>query len=458
MSNESNILELEEFTATSFAGISSSHPVVIDFTKRRKNQNIVEFTGDQGAGKSSTLMGILYAMGATFDIDKKKLLNREDGALDVNLKFTYDGDQYQVVANDKRTELKKLGENGKWKTEDSPVAMLRKIFGPVGLSPFSLKSMKGKDQIKFFQTMFGSGEDASKKMQAVEKEIDEKFSLRRDVNRDVKALSSALELEPLFQKYEASQERFKTVTNAEKEKKKFDDLAKKKADYDRYKANLDLLKAGLTDTQSKIQRLKAELAAAEAEEIEVSERIEKGNKWMEDNEIILSDYEAANKEWLNLSQKLADYEKWKDILRREKQLNEKQELAVTYDGELVDLREKLLKLTKSCLPKVEGLTVKVAAGLDKTDQPEGVFYTVPGKEDEQPIHELSQSEFESMWAKILVAADMNFLFFENLSDFGSMTLGLFNELSKEGIIIFGTRTNPSIKEMGIAFKTKIEYK
>lgn len=456
MANESNILELEEFTANSFAGINRSNPIVIDFTKRRKNQNIIEFTGDQGAGKSSTLMGILYAMGATFDIDKKKLLNREDGAIDVNLKFTYDGEQYQVVVSDKRTELKKMAENGKWKTEDSPVAMLRKIFGPVGLSPFSLKSMKGKDQIKFFQTMFGSGEDASRKMQAVEREIEEKFALRRDANRDVKALSSALEIEPLFQKYEASQEKFKTVINAEKEKKKFDELAKKKADYDRYKSNLGLLKAGLTDTQSKIERLKAELAAAEAEEIEVKERIEKGDKWMEDNENILSDYEIANKEWLNLSQKLADQEKWKDILRREKQLNEKSELAVTYDGELVELREKLLKLTKSCLPKVEGLTVKVAAGLDKTDQPEGVFYTVPGKDEEQPIHELSQSEFEAMWAKILVAADINFLFFENLSDFGSMTLGLFNELSKEGIIIFGTRTNPSVKEMGIAFRAKIE--
>ena len=143
-----NVLELEKFEANSFAGISSTSPVIIDFTAKRKNQNVVEFTGDQGSGKSSTLMGILYAMGATFNLDKKKLLNSIDSAIDETLSFKYEGESYQVIVKTARIELKKLNENGKWSAVDSPVAMLRKMFGPVGLSPFSVKELKGKASAK----------------------------------------------------------------------------------------------------------------------------------------------------------------------------------------------------------------------------------------------------------------------------------------------------------------------
>lgn len=453
---EQNILELEEFKANSFMGISQSDPIVIDFTARRKNQNFVEFTGDQGTRKTSTLMGILFAMGGTFNLDKKKLFNREDGAIDVNLKFTYNEEQYQVAANSTRTELKKLNEAGKWKAEDSPIAMLKKIFGPVGLSPLSVKEMKGKDQIQFFQQMFGSGEEASKKMRQLETDIDKIFADRRDINREAKQLSSALELEPLFQKREASEEKFKKLISADKEKAKFDDLAKKKSGYDQYQNTLAAAKGGLKDVKNHIADLEEQLVAAQNKEKALIESVEKGDKWVEANKGIVKEFEAANKEWLNLSQILADQEKWKDILRREKIFNEKTEQSVTLTGELDEAREKLLKLTKSCLPKVEGLSIKVAAGLDKTDQPEGVFYIVPGKKEEQPIHELSQSENEGMWAEILIAADVPFLFFENLNNFGSMTIGLLNRLAKEeGVVIFGTRTNPSIKEIGISFEAKL---
>lgn len=445
-----NILELEKFESTSFAGISSNSPVVIDFTAKRKNQNVVEFIGDQGSGKSSTLMGILYAMGATFNLDKKKLLNSIDAAIDETLSFKYDGESYQVVAKTSRVELKKQNDNGKWSAVDSPMALLRKIFGPVGLSPFSVKELKGKDQIKYFQDMFGSGEDASTKMKKLEDDIDVLFAQRRDVNRDAKSLSSALELEPLFQNYEKSLERFKKPVSADKEKKAYEEIAKKNADFEKNKALLSSLTEELGAKTEEIVELRQQLDKAIKEESALKERVEKGKKWEQDNKNIPKEFEAAHKEWLNLAQVLADYEKWKQILAKEKQLTEIQEAATAATGQLDELREKLLKLTKSCLPKVDGLEIKVAAGLDKADKPEGVFY------NDQPIHELSESEYTDLWCKIWDAAGVNFIFIENITSMGSGAVKTMNQIAKNGGMIFATHMDRSSKDMSIVFKAKID--
>lgn len=452
MSSKNNILELERFEANSFAGISSSNPIVIDFTSKRKNQGVVEFLGDQGTRKSSTLMGILYAMGSTFSIEKKRLLNSKDGVIDVTLDFSHDGYKYRVIGKSDRIELKKLTESGKWaKPEDgSPVELLRKMFGPVGLSPFNVREMKPKQQIEYFRNMFGTGDDASKRMTKLEEEIEKVFSNRRETNREVKALSNALEIEPLFQNYEKSQERFAKPVNAEKEKKAYEEMSKQNADYSRYKDNLDMLKVEHKTLSDEIASLERRLKEAKKEAEETAQRIANGDKWMEDNKNIPEQFEAASKQWINLANTLADYEKWKAILRKEKELNEKQELAITQTGELDTLREKLMKETKKCLPDVDGLEIKLATGIDKADQPEGAYFRG------QPIHELSQSEYEGMWAEILIAAGMNFLFFENMNNFGSVTIGLLNELAKQGVLIFGTRTDPKVKEIDIHFKAKVD--
>jgi len=389
-------------------------------------------------------------MGAAIDIDKKKLCNSEDGKIDVNLKFTYDGDRYHVIADDKRTILKKLSEDGKWRPEDSPMNMLRKIFGPVGLSPFAVREMKGRDQIKYLQEMFGVDEGASKKMKKLEEEVDDIFIRRRDANREVTALKNALEIEPLYQNYEASMTRFAKPLSAEKEKAAFDTISKNKSDYDRYAENLNMLKASHKDAVADIERLKKELAEAEALEKELATRVEKGDKWMADNKDVPVKYEAAQKDWLNLSKTLADQEKWKDIMRREKQFNEKTELATDLTGQLDEKREQLLKLTKKCLPDVPGLDIKVATGLDKTDKPEGVFF------NDQPIHELSESQYTALWCEIFDAAGVNFIFLENITSFGSKAISIFNELAKNGAIVFATRMDRKVKEMGVSFKNKIE--
>lgn len=69
MANETDKIELVRFEAESFMGISQTDKVVIDFTSMRKNR-FVELSGDQGQGKTSTLLGLMYAMCGNVPLEK----------------------------------------------------------------------------------------------------------------------------------------------------------------------------------------------------------------------------------------------------------------------------------------------------------------------------------------------------------------------------------------------------
>src|SRR5688572_22806879 len=268
MNNEK--IELISYDGKSFKGNSKNDSVFIDFSKMRKNQGFVELMAKEGKKKTSTLTGIAYAMGAELSLDKKRLFNSLDNDLDEELIGKKGDQEYKVEVSASRISVKRKVNDEKWKPadDDTPAEMVRKLFGPVGLFPMNVQQMKGRQQIEFFQGMFGSGPDASKKMQKLENDINTKYYKRRDINSEATLLKGALEVEPLFQNYEASLKKFANPISAEKEKKQYEEKAKNNSDYERYKTNLELLKVELTDTQVHIANLKKQLEAAEKQEKE----------------------------------------------------------------------------------------------------------------------------------------------------------------------------------------------
>lgn len=449
----SETINLERFEAKSFMGIDKSKPVIIDFTKRKKNQKIVELVGDEALCKTSTICGILYAMGAAFDINKKQLFNTTDGKLDVNLKFSYDGEKYEVIVADERISLKKYDESAdKWKKEDEPVATLKRIFGPVGLSPFVLRTMKGKDQIEYIQDLFGSGEDTKKKHRQLETDYDNLFDKRRDVNRIIKNLKGALESEPLFQNYEASQEKFKTKIVADKERLAYEDISKKNREYLNYKDNiLPEKKKALTSKEKEIADLEERLAVAKKEKDAIKANIDKAEKWVEDNKDVPKQFKKADEDWMNLSNKLADQKTWTDILEKEKELRDAEKASAKATSQLDDLDLQMLKLTSSYLPKIPGLKLKVRPSIDKDKEEVGLFY------NDFTMAQLNESEFAKLWARVFIEKEMSFLFFENLNSYGSGAINVINELAKEdGVLVFGTRMERKQKHLEINFNTKVE--
>src|SRR5688572_33318972 len=207
-------LNLQLFEAKDFMGISSDAPILIDFSKNKGNA--VKLSGDQGTRKTSTITALMYIMGAAFSVDTKNFFNQKDEAIDVELKFKYDGDEYHVVANSTRFNLKRKFKD-RWVPESEPKNMLRKMFGNLGVSPMFLKELRGKDQIKWIKETFGVEEEASKKEVKLTNGLKEAEVTRRDVNREIKALKGALDVEPLYNDYENSLKKFKDTPNAKKE-------------------------------------------------------------------------------------------------------------------------------------------------------------------------------------------------------------------------------------------------
>src|SRR5688572_6894273 len=184
MNNEK--FELISYDGKSFRGISKNDSVFIDFSKMRKNQGFVELMAKEGKKKTSTLTGIAYAMGAELSLDKKRLYNSLDNDLDEELTGKKGDQEYKVEVSASRISVKRKVNDEKWKVadDDTPAAMIKKLFGTVSIFPPDVPKMKGRQQIEFFQGMFASGSDANKKMQKLESDIDAKFYERRNINRE----------------------------------------------------------------------------------------------------------------------------------------------------------------------------------------------------------------------------------------------------------------------------------
>ena len=437
-------IHLKKFEAAAFKGIDSHNPVVIEFPK---NKNVIKVKGNEGTGKTSTIEALMYLMGAQFNVDMKSLRNLEEG-IDTNLEFEHNGSKYKIEANNTRVSLKELvGE--KWVPENSPKELIRSMFGVLGVSPIFLRELAGKKQIQWFKETFGGDEEASKKELKVVSQINSVFDGRREVNRSVKAVKGWLDSNELYNDYETSQEKFKKPISAEKEQKRIKELAAKKSEYDKNKQGLQYLNQQLNQKAFDVADLEAQLSQAKKEKQELAARVKKGEELIASSNGIEKEYDAANKEWLNISKTLAEQEQWKEVLAKEKEYNELLQGSTEADATLDKLRLELLKLTKAYLPKVEGLEVKIKTAM--TDEEEGIYYH--GK----TLAMLSESELWGLFAEhIWPFHDVKFIFCENVNSLGSNAVSILNKLAKDGAVIFATEMERSKKEREFSITTKID--
>lgn len=446
-----NELTLKRFEAKDFLGIDMSNPIVIEFDNARKGQNITRLSGDQGVGKTSTLTALMYVMGAAFNVDLKTFKNVKDEKIDVNLEFEHNGEKYVVTASgaNGRIVLKKyFGEADKFVSIGEPKQMLKTIFGNLGVSPMFLKELAGKKQIQWFKDTFGDNPRINKQEEEIVSKLKVKEDSRREVNRDLKLITGALETNPLYQNYENNLKKFEKPVVAENEKKKFEAITEKKKSFDKYSGALDDLKEEKEINDKHIVSLKQQLADAEKESKELEKRIEDGKKWVEDNKAVVKEYEVAEKEWLDMAKKVAEYANWKTVLDQEKKLMECQDKSQTYDGEIDELRKDLMELTQKYLPKIKGLEVRVKVGLD--DEDEGIYF------ENKTLAQLSESELWGLFLQIWDAKGVRFVFCENISSLGSDAVAILNGLAKEGAHVFATEMERKKKEIQVTFETKIQ--
>jgi hypothetical protein len=444
------MLKLKSFTANSFMGISADDPMIITLPEGKGvARPITLLKGNQGTKKTSTLMGIAYGLAAAFNIDPKNFINTTDNAIDEELEVE-DGDkeEYKILVGTNRVALKKrVGD--KYQNMSEPKAMIRKMAGPIGLSPMFLKEKEGKKQIQWFKETFGTDEEASKKELKKIADLKNKVEERKVTNREIKATKGWLDLSPLFQSYEKSQKKFSTPINAEKEKAKFDELSKKKTAYHQYENTLAVTKAELVDLDGSIADMEIRLKLLKEKKVHLSESVVKGEKWIEQNKPVLKEYEAANTAWLNLSKDMTEYSQWKEVLKKEKEYNALLEQNIQENADIEKLRTELLKITKSYLPEIEGLEIYVQTGLDE-EREDGIYF------QGRTLAQLSESELWDLFMQIWEQKGVQFIFIENINALGSEAIKTLNRLAKLGYNIFASEMDRSKKEIGVSFEKKVE--
>ena len=146
---------------------------------------------------------------------------------------------------------------------------------------------------------------------------------------------------------------------------------------------------------------------------------------------------------------MTEQNEWKEMLAKEKQYNEAIDLNNEQEAKIAELRKDLLKLTKSYLPDIDGLEVRVKLSLD--DEDEGLYY------QNKTLAQLSESELWDLFIQIWEDNDVRFIFCENIQDLGSEAIKTMNRLVKEKKAkIFASEMERGKKEMEVSFETKID--
>lgn len=441
-------LHLIEFEANSFAGIDKEQPVIIHF----KNKPVTLLRGDQGTNKSSTLNALMSVMGAVFNFESKNFVNKKDDTIDVKLKFNHKGTDYEVMQSGNRVTLKRFyKESNKWIAEGSPKETLREIFGNLGVSPMFLKDLPGKKQIEWFKETFGATEDVSKKEKKLQADLEKIFAQRRDLNRAIKETDGALKSNVLYKNYEKNQVKFAKHLSAEKEKEKLQTLQTKKESFDKAKSGLDNLKEKRKGHTDRIAQLQKQIDEEVQSRSIVEKRIAEGEAYIAASNGIEKEYSEANEAYLNISKTIAEQTQWKDVLKKEKELDEMEQTVVLATDQIAQLRVAILELTSTYLPKIKGLEIRTKGfSIDTGDEDEGIFY------QDKSLAQLSESELWDLFLLIWEKMEVYFVFCENISSLGSQAVQTLNRLAKEKKAqIFASEVDRKKDTMEISFETKI---
>ena len=147
--------------------------VVVEITP---DGNIIQITGRNGSGKSSTIDAIWYCLGGADNIPKRPIRMGQDkgyirldlGELIVERTFTAKGSYLKVT-------------NADGLSFQSPQKVLDKLVGALSFDPLAFMRMRPADQISQLQNLTGVNGAAVAEANKTD------YEARRDINRDAKA-------------------------------------------------------------------------------------------------------------------------------------------------------------------------------------------------------------------------------------------------------------------------------
>lgn len=243
--------------------LKSSNVKRLSAIEIKPDGNLVVIGGANGAGKSSVLDSILYALAGGKSLPGKPV---RDGELKAEIEVRLDGDPPLIVKKrikaDGAATLEILQDqgNGIVSTMKSPQKVLDSLIGRVAFDPLAFTREKPATQVEILKGIVGV--DTSR----VDQEIDELFEERTDANREVKRLEGLTASLPTHEDVGIAElsaadimAEMRQATDHNRDCERLRDVTASA-----YQALQDC-KDSVADSESEITRLEQELAKARAD-------------------------------------------------------------------------------------------------------------------------------------------------------------------------------------------------
>lgn len=431
--------ELKKITINSFKGIAESSPVIIDFNETDKN--IVYLQGDQHMGKTSTLEGIMWLMGASLGVGIKEMYN-SNNPIDEEMEFEHDGKPYKVIASADKIVVKSLREGDgstkdKWVNEPSPKDLLQKIFKKCIIEQ-KFQYDKPEKQVEWVGNLFPLPLEVKKAIADAQAEIKRmREVVRPQLGNEAKGYEALLNANPLYAEYQNMGEAL------EKEIKKLDkaqdklDIKEVSGRYQQYQNAIQKLQnldeehdrasKEYSDIEKQIADLNIKLKLKKADIDALADKVEIGKKYISDNKKVVAEYEKAMKlqeDSAEITLRVDGFEKMKLNLAK---YNEISDRYAEVDGNIKEATANIKSLKADYIPPVEGLEIVTDAEMEggAITKDIGIYFNGIN------LRTLSGSEYVTSIIKIIRASGSRYIFIDDIATYGSETIEYINNLAKE---------------------------
>lgn len=424
--------ELKKITINSFKGIAESSPVIIDFNDTDKN--IVYLQGDQHMGKTSTLEGIMWLMGASLGVGIKEMYN-SNHPIDEEMEFEHDGKPYKVIASADKIVVKSLREGDgstkdKWVNEPSPKDLLQKIFKKCIIEQ-KFQYEKPEKQVEWVGNLFPLPLEVKKAIADAQTEIKRmREVVRPQLGNEAKGYEALLNANPLYAEYQEKGEALeKEIKKLDKAQDKLDikEISGRFQQYQIAIQKLENLNREHDKVKWELNELEIAINLKKTEVDSVAEKLEIGKKYISDNKKVVAEYEKAMKlqeDSAEITLRVDGFEKMKLNLAK---YNEISDRYAEVDGNIKEATANIKSLKADYIPPVEGLEivtdVEMEGGAITKDI--GIYFNGIN------LRTLCGSEYVTSIIKIIRASGSRYIFIDDIATYGSETIEYINNLAKE---------------------------
>jgi hypothetical protein len=438
-----------------FQGIDAANPIIIEFppmSAKAKKRPITRLSGDQGLGKSSLLNSLLYGLGYNFGIKQEHFLNLDSGkTISGELEFDRDGETWKVRYSKTKFELFRLfrtDDDSAWLPQGEAKTQLKRLVGNVAVTPLRLQVEDGKKQVDYLFDMLNIPEDIRVKAKALSAQIEIAAASRAKANKEYTFLKKALEEDPMYQNYEATEAMYRERKTLDSVQAKLDAAQREKTVLIQAREKLAGITQKSIDKKAEIKDLEERLARAKEEQRVLVEAETKGKAYVAQAAHVEEHYESVYKEFTQITDYQVQQRRWDAVKQQAKDMNDYQELVKKADVSKDNLVNKKRLLLKNVLPDIEGLEVVTEDAIDGAKT--GVYLN--GK---NPL-QLSESELFDLYLKLCRSQGVTMVVIENITSFGSDVIETLNTLAKSGVYVWATEMRRGQKELKIEFINELD--